>query len=149
SDPPGFHQAWQVALSQAVSWTECARAEAEVRTREAWTHCATLAHEPNILNRFAQDLKGTGVVGEVRAAKLIYLALTSRFLERPVSCAVKGPSSGGKSFVTGSVLKFFPAGAYHALSAMSERTLAYSQEPLANRFLVIYEAAALQSEFGS
>ena len=38
-------------------------------------------------------------LGERRAGKLIYLAVTSRLLDRPVSVAVKGPSSGGKSFV--------------------------------------------------
>ena len=53
-----------------------------------------------------------GVVGERRGAKLIYLATTSRLLSRPVSIVVKGPSSGGKSFVTESVLKFFPASAF-------------------------------------
>ena len=46
-----------------------------------------------------------------------------------MSVAVKGPSSGGKSYLTGSVLRFFPEDAYHALTAMSERTLAYSEEP--------------------
>ena len=40
------------------------------------------------------------VSGEVRTAKLLYLALTSRVLERPVSVAVKGPSSGGKTYLS-------------------------------------------------
>jgi hypothetical protein len=38
---------------------------------------------------------------------------------------------------------------YHALSAMSERALAYSEEPLVHRFLVLYEAAGLRSDFTS
>jgi hypothetical protein len=52
---------------------------------------------PNILERFARDLARSGVAGESRVAKLLYLAVTSRLLGRPVSVAVKGPSSGGKS----------------------------------------------------
>ena len=44
-------------------------------------------------------LRGRGVVGEERNAKLLFLALVTRFLKRPVSVAVKGPSSGGKSFL--------------------------------------------------
>ena len=35
-------------------------------------------------------------MGEDRFAKLIFLALTSRFLDRPVSVAVKGPSPFGE-----------------------------------------------------
>src|SRR3954453_12262013 len=90
-----------------------------------------------------------GVVGERRGAKLIYLAVTSRLLDRPVSVAVKGPSSGGKSFLTDSVLKLFPPSAFYALTAMSDRALAYSNEPLKHRHLVIYEAAGMSGEFVS
>jgi hypothetical protein len=64
-----------------------------------------------------------------------------------VSVAVKGPSSGGKSYLTERVLGFFPERSYYALTAMSEHALAYSDEPLVNRFLVIYEAAGMNSDF--
>jgi hypothetical protein len=47
------------------------------------------------------------------------------------------------------VLSLFPTRAFYALSAMSERALAYSDEPLSHRVLVIQEAAALQSELGT
>jgi hypothetical protein len=102
---------------------------------------------PNILERFAKDLARSGVAGESRVAKLLYLAVTSRILERPVSVAVKGPSSGGKSYLTERVLGFFPESSYYALTAMSEHALAYSDEPLMHRFLVIYEAAGMNSDF--
>ncbi len=82
-----------------------------------------------------------------RIAKVIYLSVTSRLLEHPVSLAIKGPSSGGKSFITEKTLSFFPERAYYALSAMSERALAYSLEPLSHRMLVIYEAAGIRGEF--
>jgi len=93
------------------------------------------------------DLARSGVAGESRVAKLLYLAVTSRILERPVSVAVKGPSSGGKSYLTERVLGFFPESSYYALTAMSEHALAYSDEPLMHRFLVIYEAAGMNSDF--
>ena len=101
------------------------------------------------LNEFAGELSRIGVVGERRAAKLIYLAVTSRLFDRPVSVAVKGPSSGGKSFVVESTLKFFPPEAFYSLTAMSDRALAYSNEPLRHRHLVIYEAAGMASEFAT
>jgi hypothetical protein len=70
-------------------------------------------------------------------------------LEKPVSVALKGPSSGGKSFLVERVLSFFPESAYYALTAMSDRTLAYSEEPIKHRFLIIYEAAGMSGEFAT
>ena len=148
-DPEHFRERWRAALEAAVPWRDMAAAEAETERREAWQQCRELAQAPHILDRFAEDFRRSGVVGEDRMAKLIYLALTSRFLDRPVSVAVKGPSSGGKSFTVEKVLAFLPDDSYHALTGMSERALAYGEEPLNHRFLVIYEAAGLQGEFGS
>jgi hypothetical protein len=108
-----------------------------------------LANEPRILDCFASALHKRGLAGEERTAKLLYLVVTTRWLDRPVSSVVKGPSSAGKSHVVQSVLDFFPASAYYALSGMSERALVYSREPLAHRFLVIYEAAGLQGDFAA
>jgi hypothetical protein len=73
----------------------------------------------------------------------------SRLLARPASAVVKAPSSAGKSYVSERVLTFFPAGAYYALSSMSERALAYSEEPLSHRVLVIYEAAGLAGDLAT
>jgi hypothetical protein len=78
---------------------------------------------------------------------ILYLALRSRRLDRPVSVAVKGPSSGGKSYVVERVLGYFPERAYYALTAMSEKTLAYSEESIRHRFLVLYEAAGMNGDF--
>jgi hypothetical protein len=95
------------------------------------------------------DLERNGLVGEQRAAQLIYLVLTSNLLDRPLCAVVKGPSSTGKSFITGRVLSLFPASAFYRLSGMSERALAYGKEPLVHRTLVIEEAAGLTSGIGA
>jgi hypothetical protein len=48
-----------------------------------------------------------------------------------------------------SVLRFLPGEAFYALTAMSDRALAYSTEPLKHRHLVIYEAAGMASDFAT
>lgn len=149
ADPTRFRERWAAACEAAVAWTALARQEADALRKAAWNICRELAHAPNILQHFAEELARSGVTGETKTAKLIFLAVASRLLDRPVSVAVKGPSSGGKSFLVDKVLAFFPPTAYYALSAMSEHALAYSEEPLAHRFLVIYEAVGLQGEFQS
>jgi|WetSurSiteA1Bulk_404760.scaffolds.fasta_scaffold11278_2 hypothetical protein len=108
-----------------------------------------LLKSSDILGEFWKVCRNLGLVGEMKNAKLLYLALTSRVLDRPVSVVVKGTSSSGKSFQIEIVLAFFPATAYYALSSMSERALAYSEEPLAHRFLVLFEAAGMNSDFAS
>jgi hypothetical protein len=94
-DPGRFSARLQEALEGAVQWMDIAESEAREKNRVAWERCADLAREENILERFYNSLRSDGVAGEQRTAMILYLALTSRRLERPVSIAVKGPSSGG------------------------------------------------------
>ena len=121
----------------------------ERRSCQGADAAAGLLQLPSILAEFGRLCERLGLVGEDRNIKLLYLALCTRLLERPVSVAVKGPSSGGKSFTVEIALKTFPPSAYYALSSMSERALAYSEEPLVHRFLVLYEAAGMTGDFAS
>lgn len=149
SDPENFTENIKLAFAAATPYAELKRIEEDAASREAWSECSELAKKPAILDRFADEVSRSGVAGESRLIKLLYIAVTSRLLDRPVSVAVKGPSSGGKSYLTEQVLRFFPESAYYALTAMSERALAYSEEPLRHRFLVIYEVAGMESDFQS
>lgn len=148
-NPSGFVRAWHEAMASAVAWSELERVEAESRSSDAFQKCKELANCDDILDRVSSTMCRLGVVGEKRAVKLIYLAVTSRLLPRPTSVVVKGPSSGGKSYIVERTLQLFPASSYYELSAMSERALAYSEEPLSHRVLVLYEAAGLSGDFAS
>lgn len=88
-------------------------------------------------------------MGEEKLVKLLYLATTSRLFGRPVSVAVKGPSSGGKSYTVERALKFLPNSACHEMTGMSERGLIYDEEPLEHKMLVIYEAAGMDGDIAS
>jgi DNA-binding Lrp family transcriptional regulator len=101
----------------------------------------------DVLEMVLQKCKELGIEGEERNVKIIYLALTSRILERPISLAFKGPSSGGKSFILDAVLKLFPESAYLKLSSMSDKALFYSKESFVHRFVIINEAAGLSTDF--
>jgi hypothetical protein len=149
NDPSHFKERFKAGLDAAIPWVDFDRVEAERIKSESWAKCSVIAESPSILDIFGAALLRCGVAGEERTAKILFLALVTRYLQRPVSIALKGPSSGGKSFLAESVLKFFPPSAYYALTSMSERSLAYSEEPLRNRFLVIYEVAGLASDLAS
>jgi hypothetical protein len=149
ADPDGFHAVFRRALDQAEPFQAIADREAEAEAAHAREAAGDLILEPDILGRFADDLAKAGLVGEDRNAKVLFLALTTRLFERPVSVAVKGPSSGGKSYIVEVVLRFFPATGYWSRTGMSERALAYSDEDFRHRHLVIFEAAGMISDFGS
>ncbi len=144
--PERFAEHWQVALEAAVPWCEEAERERQAARKAAWSACRELARCENILSNLVETLRACGLVGEARAVKLIYLAITSRLLSRIVSIAVKGPSSGGKSFLIEIVLKLFPPEAVYVLTAMSEHAIAYGEEPLSHRIIVLFEAAGLSGE---
>lgn len=146
SDPATFRERFSVALEQAEPWEAVMEEKRAARAEAAGDRCADLARQLRILDRFIEDARRAGLVGEEKTACLLYLAVTSRLFQRPASVIVKGPSSGGKSFVVGQVLLFFPPKAYCLLSAMSERALIYWSEEMVHRFLVLYEAAALDSD---
>jgi hypothetical protein len=149
SDPEHFKERFKEAMNQAIPWTDLEASEGAKVKEEAWAHCSALAENGDILDRFVRDLSRLGLVGEERISKILYLCMVSRFLSRIVSAVLKGPSSGGKSFLVDCILKFFPASAFYALTSMSEQSLAYSDEPLKKRFLVLFEAAGLNSDLAS
>jgi hypothetical protein len=144
-----FKKRFEAALKTARPLGEAVKLAAEQQQQELWPACKHLAKAPDILKLLRGTLARDGLAGESRAAQLLYLAITSRLLKRPVSVVVKGPSSGGKSFLTERVLRLFPASAFHALSSMSERALVYGSEPLKHRVLVFSEAAGLNGDFAS
>lgn len=104
----------------------------------------SLWREPSILKAFRADVRKMGVVGEETVAATVYLLVTSRLLDKPVSAAIKGLSSSGKSFTLEQTLKFFPPESVVIMTAMSERALVYNKDDYKHRTLVLYEATALR-----
>jgi hypothetical protein len=148
-DGDAFTATLRAALDEAEPYVVIEAARQTAHAESAWSMCADLASMRRILPRVVAAVRGLQVVGERRAIELLYLATTSRLLPRPVSVVVKGPSSAGKSYLAKQVLKLFPASAAYAVTGMSEKALAYLDESLAHRMLVIYEAAGLSSDFAS
>jgi hypothetical protein len=140
-DRSGFKERLIEARESARAWLDIAESEDRERTREAWASCRELAQSPDILAEFSEDLERCRVVGERTNGELLYLAMTSRLLDKIVSVAVKGPSSGGKSFLVGSVVGFFPKTAACQFTSFSEKVLYYTEEPLSHRHLILTEAA--------
>ena len=109
----------------------------------------SISEAADVLALFDVSIAGAGLAGERRNARVLYLALTSRLLERPVSVAIKGPPAGGKSFLLERVLAHFPSSAALKLSGMSEKSLIYTDENLAHRHIVLAEAQGAEGRMQS
>jgi hypothetical protein len=107
-------------------------------------HPPELALKSNILAEFRRDVVLRGLVGEIATAQLVYLAVTSRVLDKPVSVGVKGHSSSGKSYTVAKVLEFFPKEAVIEFTGMSEKALIYRDDEYSHRTIVIFEVTGLR-----
>jgi hypothetical protein len=106
--------------------------------------CSELLGSSDILGRVVQTLRDAGTfAGSTLIVTLLVLALYSRHLAKPVSVAVRGESSAGKSYAIERALEFASPEATHVLTSMSEKALAYSEEEFVHRVIVLYEADAL------
>lgn len=137
--PEMFLQTVNAMLETASSWERSAAVRRAEEKERAWADCQGLALDGRILDRFADDLKRSGFAGDLRPAQTLFLCMTSRLLELPVSLALKGPSAGGKSFILKTALPYFPPRAYHELSSLSPKALIYLAEPISHRMLVVAE----------
>jgi len=129
--------------AKARAWEEIQAEAQQEQADEARDVAGELLTCPDILGEFEHVLWALGLVGEAQNAKLLYLALTSRLLEQPVSVVVKGVSSSGKSFTIDTVLQTMPPSAYLDFTSMSERALIYDDRPISHKMIVLYEASGL------
>ena len=113
------------------------RASAQVRK---------LGRSPSILEELDRDLTAAGIVGEERAKKLLYLALTSRLGDRPVSLALTGVTGTGKSVVMKAILPLLPRGSYVESSSSSAQALAFRKGDYVHKFIVFHEGAGILHE---
>ena len=144
--PDRFLDTINQALAEAIPWEASERARRAAKKEHAWTLCEPLARHERILDVFAEDLRHYGFAGDPSLAQTLFLSLTSRLLDLPVSVALKGPSAGGKSYLLSSVLAFFPGLAYYMMSTLSPKALAYLREPLTHQMLVVAEYDGMEDK---
>lgn len=108
----------------------------EVRRR-----VTALLEDSSLLYQAGKMVQQLGVAGEDSNVRLLYLAVTSRLTNQPISITIKGESSSGKSYIVGKVLELFPPSAYLPMTGMSKQALYYmvDEETFSHRTMVIFE----------
>lgn len=112
--------------------------------------CWDIAMSDNILKLVVADLHRTGLVGEDRLVKLLYLAATSRLTNTPAGLIVKGQSSTGKSYVTDRVTELMPPEDVVRIDSMSSKALLYSEDAdVRHRLVYVSEAVTIDDDFAA
>jgi hypothetical protein len=106
-DPANFVANLERARARGVPFTALQADRRDRDRAESAAGCAELAAQPRILDVFYETLGEIGHVGEAVTAAILYLAVVSRLLAKPVSVVVKGPSAAGKSYTVETTLAFF------------------------------------------
>ena len=98
----------------------------DAERQRLWTLCKTIAQSPTLMDDFVKVAHRFGVVREAHGIKTIYLSGTSRLAVKDVFNTVReGAAAGGKSYVTDSVLDFFPKESVIELTTASPMALIY------------------------
>jgi len=101
---------------------------------------------PRLLYNIKRQFEKLGIAGEVRNSLMIYLTLTSRITDRPISVVPKGESSSGKSYIVCLVLKLFPKNAYIEMTAATAQSFYHAgKDDFKHKIIVVYERKGSES----
>lgn len=91
---------------------------------------------PQLLPRIVEDLQHAfSISGENELLCALYLAISSRKLDDPVSLIVRGPSGSGKSFVIDRVCELVPPDDLLVATHLSPKALYYGEQSVAHKVL--------------
>jgi hypothetical protein len=108
---------------------------------------AVFLADPNLVERVLDDIEAMGVAGERELTGTIYLAGTSRLLDKPASMIVQGPSSSGKSHAIDKTSCLFPPEAVIHATQMTPQALFHMKSgELKHKFIVAGERSSLMGE---
>jgi energy-coupling factor transporter ATP-binding protein EcfA2 len=150
-----LEDAWNRAVAKLhPSAAAMAAAEAAVQAADKEAERARLgplveqlANRPDLLDHAASVAQALGVVGERKAIKANYIAMSSRTLgeQRVLSVVITGLSSAGKSHLMNTVARIFPPECIEVITSGSPKSLVFMVRddpyPLSHKIILLGETA--------
>jgi hypothetical protein len=146
ADRAGFLAAWNAAVGRGITWADAVAAEQRAAAEAAAPAACRLLTNPRLDDEIEAAIQSTGYAGALRIPHLVHLALTSRFLERPMNLALVGPSAAGKNAVLDAARALIPPEAIYDMSAGSAHALVYEDEDYQHRVVMLAEVDSLPDE---
>ncbi len=141
-----FLDRWREAVESSVPWRDIDQAIRDKNAEEAYDAAKDALHDPCLLERVRSHMRDSGYAGDPNPPLLVYLALTSRLLDRPINLALVAPSAAGKNRAIDAALELVPPESVHVEKAGSARALIYSEESFERRVIVVAEADSIPNE---
>ncbi len=79
----------------------------------------------NLFEQISADMATIGIAGEKQLRVMLYVIMTSRLLDKPLSAIVQGASASGKSYIIETVAKLIPPEAVVQAHDFSDQALYY------------------------
>ena len=132
----------------AESGKELKERESNAQMAAAYEAARHVIEADDPLELAAETIRGLGYGGDLKPAKITYLAATSRLLDMrlgamPVHLLLMGPPSAGKNYTVNRALMLLPPEAVITIDAGSPRVLMYDESNLRHKVLVFSEADSL------
>lgn len=106
-----------------------------------------MLRDPCLVQTVLDDLETVGLVGEQETGLTIYVAGTSRLLDKPVSVILVGSSSAGKSFTGDTTVQLFPPEVLLRATDFTANALYYLPDgALEHRFVVAGERSRKEDD---
>jgi DNA primase len=146
SDPENFSKNWRKALDQATPWQDMAERERHQAAAKAYALAEDFLRDPQLLDKIGAAMTARGYAGDVVPPLIAYVAITSRFLERPMNIAFVAQSGAGKNRAVDAALELMPPDATHIMPAGSARALIYSGVDYEHKTVVVEEADSIPED---
>jgi hypothetical protein len=145
-DKEGFTARMRELMDKARPASQL-RAEAlGQEAREAFAQGRSVLEDPALLDRIGDAIRAGGFVGNLKPARLVYIAITSRLLPRPMNLALIAPSAAGKNKAIDAALELMPPSAYHLEGAGSARALIYGDADYQHKIVIVAEADSIPED---
>jgi hypothetical protein len=81
--------------------------------------------QPGLVERIIDDFAMLGCIGEKMNSLLTYLVATSRIMEYPIACIIRGESAAGKSNLAENISKLIPKDDKKVLTRVTKQAFYY------------------------
>jgi len=141
-----LRELWEKLIASAIPYADALEALKPEEIARAFELAQPLLDDPHVLDRISEVVSARGYAGDTKPVRLVYIALTSRFLERPINVVLRAQAGSGKNRAVNAVLELMPDQAYYMVSAASPLMLVYCPESFKNRIVVYAEADSIPNE---
>jgi energy-coupling factor transporter ATP-binding protein EcfA2 len=109
--------------------------------------CKKFLSEPNLMERIDKVIESTGVVGEERTRKLIFVIASTYKMSDPLHALVQGSSGSGKSHLINVIGQCLPPEDVMSMTRVTNKSFYhYSKDELVDKLMLIQDFDGLDEE---